>query len=296
MPPASANSVRKALATRAITRRRTAKFAVSTILAVAMPMLVLSSAHAGEGFFTDKRPAAVADAWNSVYAFVCEGTKGSYTASAFPVRRVPKGERTEHYFITAGHAVEDCKGQKRYLVEDTGGKRFEADGITLAPRPQRLDNVKAVRIDDAYDLAVIRVVMPTKRRVGAPLPVNGQCDSAFEQEVYAIGFPGVAKRRSLKQSQQIKRWSHGISVGVGKAEFRDTTSAYIATSVDSLPGNSGGPVLAQDGSLVGVMAKGAAGPQNRFRYDVDPKKKGDWHSFVAPCSAVLQLLQQSGLP
>lgn len=267
----------------------------SALLAVSVPILAASPPHAAEGFFTDERPDAVASAWSSVYAFVCEGGKGSYTASAFPVRRVPKGERTEHYFITAGHAVQDCKGQKRYLVEDTGGKRFEADGITLAPRPQRLDNVKAVRIDDAYDLAIIRVVMPSKRRVGAPLPLNGRCDSAFEREVYAIGFPGVTKRRSLKQSQQIKRWSLGISVGIGKAEFRKTTSTYIATSVDSLPGNSGGPVLAQDGSLVGVMAKGAAGPQNRFRYDVDPTKKGDWHSFVVPCSAVLQLMHRSGL-
>ena len=255
----------------------------------------LPAAQAAEGFFTSDKPPAVASAWNSVYAFVCEGRKGAYTATAFPVKRSPNGERTDHYFITAGHAIEDCRGERRYLVEDTGGKRFEEDGITLAPRPRKLDGVTPIHVDDTYDIAVIKITTRSGERIGPALPLDGQCDAAFGQEVYAIGFPGVAKRRSLRQSAQIKRWSRGLSVGLGHAEFRGSTSTYVATSVDSLPGNSGGPVLAADGALVGVMVKGAAGPQNNFRYDVDPKQKDDWHSFLVPCQGVLRLLQQAGL-
>ena len=273
--------------------RRSARrlcFALACLCGAALP-----AAHAAEGFFTDNKPPAVARAWGSVYAFVCEGRKGAYTATAFPVKRSSRGERTDHYFITAGHAVEDCRGERRYLVEDTGGKRFEDDGITLAPRPRRLEGVTPVRVDDTYDIAVIRITTRPAERIGPALPLNGQCDASFGQEVYAIGFPGVAKRRSLRQSAQIKRWSRGLSVGLGHADFRGSTSTYVATSVDSLPGNSGGPVLAADGALVGVMVKGAAGPQNNFRYDVDPKKKDDWHSFLVPCEGVLRLLQQAKL-
>jgi len=271
-------------------RVRLLGFALACLCGAAQP-----AAHAAEGFFTGDKPPAVARAWNSVYAFVCEGRKGAYTATAFPVKRSPKGERTEHYFITAGHAVEDCRGERRYLVEDTGGKRFEEDGITLAARPRRLEGVQPVRVDDAYDIAVIKITTRSGERIGSTLPLDGQCDASFGQEVYAIGFPGVAKRRSLRQSAQIKRWSRGLSVGLGHADFRGSTSTYVATSVDSLPGNSGGPVLAADGALVGVMVKGAAGPQNNFRYDVDPKKKDDWHSFLVPCQGIMRLLQQAGL-
>jgi hypothetical protein len=43
------------------------------------------------------------------------------------------------------------------------------------------------------------------------------------------------------------------------------------------------------------MAKGAANEENGFRYDVDPHKQNDWHSFLVPCNAVSKILERSGL-
>ncbi len=260
-------------------------------LLLALPINV----HAAEGFFDDKLPAAVRTIWPSVFAFVCEGKGTRYVASAFIVKKTQRADTTDYDFITAGHAAEDCRQPRRYLVENIGGPRYESDGITRARQPRRLENVKVVYVDEAYDIAIVRVSTPSRVNVGKPLPITGNCDQAHHRRVYAVGFPGVSQRRSTSKLRETKRWSSGTYVGLGRAEFRAAEEIYIAATVDSLPGSSGGPVVDEAGTLIGIIAKGAAAPENGFRYDVDPNKPGDWQTFLVPCQAVLRILQRSAI-
>jgi S1-C subfamily serine protease len=271
--------------------KRTCRLALGVLLTCASP----ACGFAAEGFFTDKAPPAVRAIWPSVYAFVCEGNGSVYTASAFLVGKANSGTTATYYFMTAGHAIEDCRSPRRYLTEDVNRPRFESDGITLAAAPQRLDSVSTVYVDDAYDLAVVKVEASAALRIGNPVRAGDQCDKAVRREVYAVGFPGVGKRLSLRLNRDAKRWSKGRFVGYGKAEFRGVESLYIASSVDSLPGSSGGPVVDENGELIGVVAKGAASAENAFRYDVDAQKKDDWQTFLVPCRAVSAIIQRSGI-
>jgi S1-C subfamily serine protease len=236
--------------------------------------------------------------WPSVYALVCESRKGVYIATAFLVGKAasPRGKgRADYFFMTAGHAIAECKGTRRHLVENINQPRFEEDGITVASPPWRLDGMRPASVDDAFDLALIKAEAPAALRIGNPIPVDTQCDPDVGEVLYAVGFPGVGQRRSLHLKREEKRWSKGKIVGLGKAEFRGGEQLYIASTVDSLPGSSGGPVVDEAGRLIGVVAKGVAAEENGFRYDVDPKEPRDWQTFVAPCTAVLRLLQRVGL-
>ena len=60
-------------------------------------------------------------------------------------------------------------------------------------------------------------------------------------------------------------------------------------------GKSGGPVVDATGALVGVVAQGAAGADNKFRYDVDAKDPRDWQTFLAPSTAVARIMEKSGV-
>jgi Trypsin-like peptidase domain len=275
---------------------------VRLILYLALVCAPIAAGRAEEGFFTDRRPPAVRAVWPSVFALQCESRKGVYTATAFLVAKIDKdrpGSRrrklVDYYFVTAGHAIGECRRTRQHLVENLGQRRFEDDGITVARRPQRLQGVTVVRVDEAYDIAVVKVTASAGARVGTPIEVDGRCDPDVGEVLYSVGFPGVDQRRSLHLKREEKRWSKGKIVGLGKAEFHGHNEIYIASTVDSLPGSSGGPAVNEAGRLIGVVAKGAATDENGFRYDVDPKEPRDWQTFLAPCTAVLELLRDSRL-
>ncbi len=150
-----------------------------------------------EGFFTDKMPPAVRAIWPSVYAFVCEGETGVYTATAFLVGKVNQGKRATYFFVTAGHAIEDCRSPRRYLAENVNQGRFESDGITIARPPQRLDGVQTVYVDDAYDIAVVKVEVSAQLADREPV-----CRSATN-----------AMKRSTRRSM---RWDFPASASAGR--------------------------------------------------------------------------------
>ena len=103
-------------------------------------------------------------------------------ASAFLVKKRVRGKDADYYFITAGHAVENCRQPRRYLVADINQPRYESDGITLAAPLPRLSGIAPVSVDEAYDIALIRTSAPAKLVTAPPLSVGEECARAMHRK------------------------------------------------------------------------------------------------------------------
>ena len=123
--------------------------------------------------------------------------------------------------VTAAHVVEGCP---RLGLED---------GAALA----------VIAADPVLDLAVLS----SARRSDARLPLPEGRDPRLGQPVFALGFPYTSLPEIAGQ---------GLAVTGGNVSALPRATgpaARVMISAPVQPGNSGGPLLAQDGSVLGVV-------------------------------------------
>jgi len=132
--------------------------------------------------------------------------------------------RNDGFILTNFHVVEDAK----------------PNGITVRLKDGRKLNGKVVGVDEATDLAVVKV-----DAMNLPVVVLGNSDATRVGEfAIAIGAPF-----SLAYS-----FTSGVISGKGRndltqeGEFED----YIQTDASINPGNSGGPLCNLDGEVIGI--------------------------------------------
>ena len=108
------------------------------------------------------------------------------------------------------------------------------------------------------DLDVGLIVVKTSQHDGdkvKTIPFSESCDLNSSDPLVAFGYPSVNIRRPELQRVPIpdpQKIEKRASIGV----FISNDGEYGATTtVDSLPGNSGGPVLNQRGEIVGVITR-----------------------------------------
>lgn len=162
-----------------------------------------------------KQAAPMAQEW------VAEGGYGERAAIDISVKTSGSGFFiSDTLLVTNAHVVNDCEN----LKIESG---------------ERLDLLAS---DDGVDLALLKV----EGRSGASLPIAaGVSSPRLGQHVYALGYPlyGVV--------------SHGLNFteGVVSSEsgIRDDPDRFSMSGALQ-PGNSGGPVIASDGRVVGVAS------------------------------------------
>lgn len=142
-------------------------------------------------------------------------------ASSFGTGFVVSGEG---HVVTAWHVIKD---RKEVLVGPLGGNRW--------------GRATVVKVDVENDLALLK-----GPRIGRPLEIADWAEVPVGLEVYAIGYP---RPRLMGLS---KKFTQGI---VNGDRHDSGDEGFFQFSAEIQQGNSGGPVVAPDGSVIGVVQR-----------------------------------------
>ena len=215
--------------------------------------LIISTlaARADEGFGTAPPPAALVRAWDATVLLYSGTTDVIEVASAVVVRQ----DSAFTYLLTAGHALAD----HTRIFQTLRMKWSDRNNLN---RASDFTDFEVVAKDAHLDLALLRV--RTTLAV-APVDVSTGDDSAYAP-AFAVGFPVTADRKVVNNITDpeilTRRWSAGhvirtVAITPDSIYFGERAGAVpgLATTVDAMPGSSGGPLVGADGKLIGIVVR-----------------------------------------
>ena len=131
------------------------------------------------------------------------------------------------YVATAFHVIQDARS------------------IEIAIDERVRQPARVVAWDTSYDLAILQVAGALPER---PLLTPHQGAVNVGMKVAVLGHPYSDLSRMLPQLEGLLNWS--LTQGIVGA----VSNSWIQTDAPVNPGNSGGPLLAPDGSVLGVIS------------------------------------------
>lgn len=289
-------------------RGRTFEIIGNVVTVIGITLFGFSSqmARASEGFNTslDSAPNAIKAAWPKTFAILTDTPRLYEIGTASLVWKSKSGTHWDLYFLTTDHVIKNpsCeKGKvcsKTYIVQNLQGSVAENK---FAPAPISglyFDKVEIVERSKNPDLALIRVSVPLET-AGIPdaFILPSSCELPKNQRLFAIGFPSTPDRTNpnsapIPDRYEIKkRWSQGVLVDKFHDGEGNDMRLYLGTTIDALQGNSGGPVIDEMGTVVGVLVKISDNSgDNGFRFDGNEASgKIDWHSLSVRCEYLQEL-------
>jgi len=203
----------------------------------------------------------VQDARNGVVRIVNISGDGSGYATGSGICIGQQGEPIE-YIITNAHVVGDIYNPEEPFQATDGIIAIVFDDIEADTTLE----AKIVKIFDDVDLAIIRLDTPTTLR--EPMRLMSAMNVDVTDTVYAIGFPGASD-----DSNFIESGIDDLSVTKGtisKKEINILGESYLQVDASINAGNSGGPLVTEDGYVVGINSRTSTmGANTNFALYID---------------------------
>lgn len=221
------------------------------ILALCMALLLLTALSCVA--FAEE--TSVTEARHGVVRIIGADEKGNlyHSGSGFAVG-VP-GEKVDT-FVTNNHVI--APFSKVYVVLDyvgEGGTWIEASVLKTWKTP---------------DLAILSIQTPVD--AWTPLPLLSASQLEATQDVYALGFPGVADILSDNAQQRVPSTYEDVTITKGivsKTKVVYDQTDTIQTDAQINGGNSGGPLLTEDGYVVGINTVSVSNQQTGANFGVN---------------------------
>lgn len=156
------------------------------------------------------------------------------------------------YIVTNGHVIEAAYAYPRMYTNVTGTVQVyysaaendfaQVDVVYYSPQTEK-------------DIAILKLPTPTNKRV--PLTLRASDSVQMSETAYALGYPGDASSRQTLPAYDLDDVT--ITKGIISNRVNANWATYEAFQMDVsiAAGNSGGPLVDEDGRVIGINSSGA---------------------------------------
>ena len=249
-----------------------------TALLLALFLMLSSAAPALASGFDREVLSGVVYIQETVYL---EGEYlGSWRGTAFFV-----GERGKapQYLVTNHHVIE------HFLA--TGGGQGESR-LYVVYEQNDYEEAFLVDYNADMDLAVLKLDQPTDKRIALPLELPTQ--DLVGASVYAVGYPSVADN-AVNALASFRTEDATVTTGSVSRLLTEsgTGRRVLQLDVSIQGGNSGGPLVTEDGTVVGINTFGVT----ITSYDQTGQvTSADSMKYALNVEELIPLLDKNGVP
>ena len=172
-------------------------------------------------------------------------------------------KKNPEYLITNHHVIQQYidggKGERVPIaVDDEGNVTQPRDGIMGRMRIKvffdstTFIQASLVDSDNVKDIAILRLDEPTSLR--AAIPLESPEDNIAGKSVYAVGYPDIAQNAFYNPTSALGEKDSTITKGAVSrlTNVRGSGVKVVQTDTNIAAGNSGGPLINDNGDVVGV--------------------------------------------
>ena len=169
------------------------------------------------------------------------------------------------YLVTNFHVIDDFvnynSGQLTKYYTDDGQELAVRSKIRAYYSSSEYEELYPVEYDEIKDVAVLKLANPTSKR--HPLPLLIPDDSMVSSTVYAVGFPGLSENAFAGATTSFSASDASVTSGIISRLIIEegTGENHIQLDCDVKHGNSGGPLVNENGEVLGVNTWGVTGSQ-----------------------------------